>query len=83
MLRCKQVSTIVAGGNLSDAGLWVRLRVRLHIMMCRHCARYAAQLRAIGAKARERFHVPEERSNFDDLQKRILESANKSRKSES
>jgi len=82
MLRCKQVSAIVAGESLADAGPWVRLKVRLHIIMCRHCARYANQLRAIGATARERLQPPEERSDFEDLQKRILESAHKSRKSE-
>jgi hypothetical protein len=47
-------------------------------MMCRHCSRYAAQIHAIGVKARERFHPSEERSDVEDLQQRILDSADKS-----
>jgi hypothetical protein len=78
MLRCKQVAMMVARDELADAGPWLRLRIRLHLMMCRHCARYAAQIRAIGTKARERFHPPEEPTDVEDLQKRILESASKS-----
>ena len=79
MLRCKQVTMMVARDELTDAGPWVRLKIRLHLMMCRHCARYAAQIRAIGAKARQRFHPSEQRSDVADLQQRILESADKSR----
>jgi len=79
MLRCKQVTTMVASDDLTDAGRWLRLKIRLHLMMCRHCARYAAQIHAIGVKARERFHPSEERSDVEDLQKRILELADKSK----
>ena len=79
MLRCKQVTKMVASDDLVDAGPWLRLKIRLHLMMCRHCARYAAQIRAIGAKTCEQFHPSEQRSHAEDLQQRILESANKSR----
>ena len=79
MLRCKQVTTMVASDDVADAGPWLRLKIRLHLMMCRHCARYAKQIRAIGVKARERFRPSEERSDVQDLQQRILESADKSR----
>ena len=79
MLRCKQVTTMVARDDLADAGPWLRLKIRLHLMMCRHCARYAAQIRAIGAKAREQFHPSEEPADVAGLQRRILESAYKSR----
>lgn len=76
MLRCKEVTTMVARGDLDDAGLWLRMKVRLHLMMCRHCAKYTSQLRDIGARARERFHTPD----VEDLQKRILESVDKPEK---
>jgi len=79
MLRCKQVTTMVASDDLADAGPWLRLKIRLHLMMCRHCTRYAVQIRAIGIKTRERFHPSEERPDVEDLQRRILESADKSR----
>ncbi len=63
MLRCKQVTTMVASDDLADAGPWLRLKIRLHLMMCRHCAGYAAQIRAIGVKVHERFHPSEERTD--------------------
>jgi anti-sigma factor ChrR (cupin superfamily) len=79
MLRCKQVIKMVASDDLVDEGPWLRLKIRLHLMMCRHCARYAAQIRAIGAKTRERFHPSEQRSAVEDVQQRIIDSANKLR----
>jgi hypothetical protein len=79
MLRCKKLTEMVASDELTDAGLWLRLKIRLHLMMCRHCARYAAQIRSIGAKARERFDSSEEQPDVEDLQRRILEAAGKPR----
>ena len=38
---------------MGEAPWTTRLSVRLHLMMCRHCRRYAAQLREIGAVARK------------------------------
>ena len=79
MLRCKQVAAMLAGDGFADAGPWLRMKIRLHVMMCRHCSRYAAQIRAIGVRVRERFHSLEERAEVDELGQRILESAKKSR----
>ena len=79
MLRCKQVTTMVASDEFADAGPWLRFKIRLHLLMCRHCARYAAQLRAIGLKAHERYRPSDERPDIEDLQRRILESAEKTR----
>ena len=78
MLRCNQVSRLVAGDDLADGRVWLQLRVRLHLMMCRHCARYAAQIRALGAKARERFARIDEQPDVEELQRRILDSAARS-----
>ena len=75
MLRCKQVTTMVAHDDLVDAGSWLRLRVRLHLMMCRHCARYAAQIRDLGDRMRERFTHEDESVDTETLQRRILDSA--------
>lgn len=51
MLRCDEVTRLCASGTLSDAGLGQRLRVRMHLLMCRHCRRYVDQLRAISQAA--------------------------------
>jgi len=52
VLTCREISRAVASDELEGAGYWKRLGVRLHLLMCRHCRRYAAQMRAIGGAAR-------------------------------
>ena len=45
MLRCSEVARLIASEELSAAGRWIRFGVCLHLSMCWHCRRYAAQLR--------------------------------------
>lgn len=53
MLSCREVSGLVARGDLDGAPRRRRWAVKLHLMMCRHCRRYVAQLRRIAAASRE------------------------------
>jgi predicted anti-sigma-YlaC factor YlaD len=53
MLRCKEVVRLVASDELAGSGLMRRLAVRMHLAMCRHCRRYAKQIRELGRAARE------------------------------
>lgn len=53
MLKCKDVSRIIGGSELSDAPRSRRLATWIHLLMCRHCRAYAGQLRAIGAATRK------------------------------
>ena len=52
MLRCREVTQLVATEGLRDAPLRTRLLVRLHLGMCRHCRRYQRELNAIGNAVR-------------------------------
>ncbi len=52
MLRCNEATRILASDLLDDLAWGRRLALRVHLLMCRHCRRYARQLRAIGAAAR-------------------------------
>ena len=52
MLSCKEVTRKIASDELVAAGWRERLPVRLHLLWCRHCRRYMAQMRAIGGAAR-------------------------------
>lgn len=52
MLSCKAVATSISSDALERSGWWPRLEVRLHLLMCRYCRRYAAQIRAVNAAAR-------------------------------
>lgn len=55
MLTCREVARAVAGEELERAGLGRRMAVRLHLLLCPNCHRYAAQIRAIGETARQIF----------------------------
>jgi predicted anti-sigma-YlaC factor YlaD len=72
MLRCNEVAAIVGSGELDEAGWRRRLSVRLHLMMCRHCRRYARQIAALGELTRKL--VGREAETRDELERRILES---------
>ena len=52
MLTCKEVTTLISSDTLARRTWRDRMGVKLHLMMCRHCSRYAAQLRTITAEAR-------------------------------
>ena len=67
MMTCREVANLIASDGLEGAWWGRRLGVRMHFLMCRHCRRYAAQLRAIGACARKRWGPEAEDS--DTLQR--------------
>lgn len=52
MLKCNEVSRLVATEEIARAGFLRRLEFRLHLMMCHHCRNYVRQIRQIGAAAR-------------------------------
>jgi anti-sigma factor RsiW len=55
MLPCSEVTRLIASEALRQAPIHRRLAVRLHLMMCDHCRRYARELRRLGAAIREEF----------------------------
>ena len=52
MLTCKNVATAIGRDEWRAAPRWRRVAIRLHLLICRHCRRYAAQIRALGTAAR-------------------------------
>ncbi len=78
MLTCKEVSRGIASDELERAGWGRCLAVRLHLLMCRHCRRYAAQIRAIGAAAKSLFERQEaDVGTLKRLEKAILDNLSK------
>ena len=53
MISCREVTRTISSGELEAAAWPRRLRVKLHLLMCRHCRRYARQLEKLGAAARD------------------------------
>ena len=45
MLTCKDVATAIGQDEWRTASWRRRLALRVHLLMCRHCCRYAAQIR--------------------------------------
>ncbi len=52
MPTCKDVATAIGRDEWRAAPRWRRLALRLHLLMCPPCRRYAAQIRAIGTAVR-------------------------------
>ncbi len=74
MLNCKEVARLVASEELVEAGWLTRASVRLHLLRCHHCRRYAAQLRAISTAALERGGFgPTDLQALKRLERSILE----------
>ena len=74
MLSCREVTRRIASDELVEASWGERLGVRLHLLLCRHCRRYAAQLRAIGAAARTLWGPrSEDPSTLERLERQVLE----------
>lgn len=79
MMSCQEVTKTIASDQLVGAGWRKRLAVQLHLLMCRHCRRYATQLAAIGTAARELFRedsIPP-RDLEEAILKRCLEDCGK------
>jgi hypothetical protein len=58
MLKCRELSQLVATDELASGGWLRRLEVRMHLMMCRHCSGYAEQLKKLGIAARSLWAGP-------------------------
>jgi len=52
MMKCKDVSHLIASGEVDEVGFLKRMELRLHLLMCRHCQGYAQQIRSLGDGAR-------------------------------
>jgi hypothetical protein len=61
MLSCKDVSKLLSQAQERRLGLWERLGLELHLMMCKGCANVRKQLNFIGAAMRRYRDRSEER----------------------
>ncbi len=76
MLCCQEVARQIASDEFQEANGWHRFWVRLHLLMCRHCRRYAVQLHSIDETARNLWgpHT-EDSSTLERLEREIMETA--------
>ncbi len=70
MLNCRDVARSLASGGRRRS-----LAIRLHLLWCRHCRRYASQLALLGRATKKTMqHGPEELELKKSLQKTLLEA---------
>ncbi len=82
MLSCKETARILASDALEDLAWGRRLALRVHLLMCRHCRRYARQLRAIGVAARSLWGEESmDSSTLERLERGILRGSARSESS--
>ncbi len=73
MPTCQQVARLIASDELATASWRRRAALRLHLLMCRHCRRYARQIRAIGSAVQPLFEIRDEDDEVPDrLEQTIL-----------
>ncbi len=70
MLNCRDVARSLASGGRKRS-----LAIRLHLLWCRHCRRYASQLDLMGRASKKAMqHGPEDLELKKRLQKALLEA---------
>jgi len=74
MMTCKEVSAAVASEALPRLSWRKRIGIQLHLLMCRHCRRYAAQLAAIGSAVRRLYR---DEAPTKSIEESILKSLKK------
>ncbi len=74
MLKCRELTRMIASDELVEARWSLRLGGWLHLLMCRDCPRYATQIRTLAAGARRSWGPEtEDSAGLDQLERRILE----------
>jgi hypothetical protein len=72
MMTCREVSTLLASGDLASASLGRRLAIRLHLLMCDRCSTFSQWLEGIAAASRS-LALRTGREAPADLESRVLE----------
>ncbi len=57
MQSCRDIAYLIASDGLEGAGWLTRLLVRLHLLYCKRCRRYAADLDTIGQVSRDTWNI--------------------------
>jgi len=74
MISCKELVKLKSSS--AQLGFFKNLEMKIHLMMCDHCTKYAKHLKRIGTEARNWF-TQESSSNklqVDELKQNIIKS---------
>ena len=71
MMKCREVATLLDMEQVGEASLWARIGVRMHLMMCQHCRRFARQIRQLRAGAQSMRSVIDSEASDAGLEEKI------------
>ena len=81
MLHCDKVSKHISDSMDKKLTLWQRAGVRIHLMMCSHCARFSRQLQRVRQMSRDGAeNYPKEKldeSVKEDIKQLLRENSSK------
>jgi hypothetical protein len=72
MLKCKEVTHIIATGEIDEFTWMKRLEMRMHLLMCTHCKEYVSQIFAMGQGVRRLFGSDEDPETLARMERDIL-----------
>ncbi len=72
MLKCKQVTHIIATGEIEELSWMKRIEMRMHLMMCNHCREYVSQIFAMGRGVKRLFGQEEDPETLARMERDIM-----------
>lgn len=79
MFHCDKVSKYVSDSMDRDLSFWQKAGVRMHLVMCRHCARVTKQLHLIRRMSRSGENNCPQHQLDESVKKRINKQLNNTR----
>jgi hypothetical protein len=75
MPSCREVTRLLASGEVEISPAVQRILTRLHLLMCDDCRRYSRELRQLGETAREALRLPLDADRLAALERAIMDRA--------
>ena len=75
MPSCREVTRLLASGEVEISPAVQRILMRLHLLMCDDCRRYSRELRQLGETAREALRSPLDADRLAALERAIVDRA--------
>ena len=71
MISCKGVASPLMSDRLESQSLWKRMKVRLHLAMCRFCSRLARHIALLRSGARLMSDGDDPGEAFEELKRHL------------
>ena len=75
MPSCREVTRLLASGEVEISPAVQRILTRLHLLMCDDCRRYSREIRQLGETAREALRLPLDADRLAALERAIMDRA--------